>query len=226
MYLAWGPDLIFFNDAYRPILGPRLPHALGMTLPELWPDAWEQVRPIAEKALAGQASRFDDLPITMAHCGEPEDTWWSFSFSPVRDEAGAVAGLFCVTNAITERVLATRRLRAERERFAQMFEQAPSFMALLTGAEHRIEFMNPGHAQLVGCRAVLGRTMAEARPDAAEQGYLALLDRVFHTGRTHAANGARYAVQAEPGGPTVERFVDFVLQPIVDADGRVTGIVV
>src|SRR5688500_11499750 len=54
MYLLWGPELaFFFNDAYRPILGPRLGHALGRPVRQLWADAWEAVRPFAEKALAG-----------------------------------------------------------------------------------------------------------------------------------------------------------------------------
>ncbi len=63
MFLAWGPDLtFFFNDTYRPILGPRLFGALGAPMPELWSDVWEQVRPSVELALSGTASRFDDLP--------------------------------------------------------------------------------------------------------------------------------------------------------------------
>ncbi len=112
MFLAWGPELRFFhNDAYAPILGPRLPRALGAPLANLWSDVWEQVRPIAEKALAGEASRFDDLPLTMARHGAEERTWWSFSYSPLRDETGAVAGLFCVTSETTQRVLADKALR-------------------------------------------------------------------------------------------------------------------
>ncbi|WP_237477022.1 PAS domain-containing protein [Lichenibacterium dinghuense] len=118
MYLAWGPELhFFFNDAYRPVLGPRLPVALGTTLPELWPDAWPAVRPFALDALAGRASRHVDMPVVMARRGEPERTWWTFSYSPLRDRDGAVRGLLCITNETTDHVLATR---AQREREAEL----------------------------------------------------------------------------------------------------------
>ena len=115
MFLAWGSDLLFFfNDAYRPILGPRIGHALGSPLPELWSDVWEQIRPIVEKALAGESSRYEDLPLNMARYGEPEQTSWSFSYSPLYDEDGAVAGMFCTTVETTERVRDRRRKAFQR----------------------------------------------------------------------------------------------------------------
>ncbi|MCI0755364.1 PAS domain-containing protein [Teichococcus vastitatis] len=105
LYLLWGPDLtFFFNDAYRPVLGPRLPRALGQPVRTLWADAWTSVRPFVDKALAGGTSRFEDMPVTMARHGVPEETWWSFSFSPLHDDAGAVGGVLW-------RSWATRRSR-------------------------------------------------------------------------------------------------------------------
>ena len=105
MFLAWGPELtFFFNDAYAPILGPRLAHAMGAPMPELWSDVWDDVRETVEKALLGKATRFDDLRLTMTRCGELEDTWWTFSYSPLYDAQNIVRGMFCVTNETTERV--------------------------------------------------------------------------------------------------------------------------
>lgn len=75
MFLAWGPQLrFFFHDTYRPIPGPRLDGAMGQPLAVLWSDVWEQVKPIVDKALAGEASRYDDLPLTMARHGTEEET--------------------------------------------------------------------------------------------------------------------------------------------------------
>ena len=135
----------------------------------------------------------------------------------------AHSGIFSRAQSVSESNLA---LQAERDRLAEMFAQAPGFMAVLQGREHRIELANPSYLRLVGHRPVVGRTVAEALPDAVEQGYLDLLDRVFNSGEAYTANGAAYAVQAAPGGPVAERFVDFVFQPIQDGDGRVTGIFV
>ncbi len=108
----------------------------------------------------------------------------------------------------------------------QLFAQAPTFTAVLRGPQHVIEFVNPGYLRLVGNRPVVGRQVAEALPDAVAQGYLQLLDRVFSSGEPFIATGARYAVQSSAEEQAVERYVDFVYQPIKDADGNVSGIFV
>ncbi|MDM0033435.1 ATP-binding protein [Variovorax sp. J22P271] len=115
---------------------------------------------------------------------------------------------------------------ARAERLGMLFEQSPSFMALLEGPTHVIVQANPNYLRLVGDRLVLGKTVAEALPDAQAQGYGALLDEVYVSGRPYSAFGAKYAVQAVQGGPIVDRFVDFVYQPLRQADGTITGIFV
>ena len=109
---------------------------------------------------------------------------------------------------------------------AQLFEQAPTFMALLRGPEHRVEVANPSFMALIGRREILGRTLAEALPEASVQGHLALLDKVFSSGEAFIANGAKFDVQPAPGGPVVERYVDLVYQPLKSASGDVGGIFV
>ncbi|MDO9425412.1 MAG: PAS domain-containing protein [Methylobacterium sp.] len=119
-----------------------------------------------------------------------------------------------------------RRLRAQSASLAEMFEQAPSFIALLSGPEHRFALTNAAYQRAIDHRAVIGRTVAQALPDAAAQGYVDLLDGVFRSGRPHRATAARYDVQAVPGGPVNARYLDFVYQPITDAHGAVSGIFV
>ncbi|MCF5198248.1 response regulator [Pseudomonas syringae] len=118
MYLLWGPDLVFFhNDAYTPILGPRKDNAIGALIPDLWADVWDQVAPLVIDAFAGKPCRYTDMPLTMARYGEVEQTWWSFSFSPVIDEYGVVVGMFCITNETTAHVLNQQALQdSERKR--------------------------------------------------------------------------------------------------------------
>ena len=89
-----------------------------------------------------------------------------------------------------------------------------------------IELANPGYLALIGHRPVIGRTVAEALPDAAAQGYLALLDEVYRTGKPYSAASAKYMAQTSPDAPVDERYVDFVYQPITDPDGSVGGILV
>ncbi|AZR23323.1 hybrid sensor histidine kinase/response regulator [Xanthomonas vasicola] len=227
MYVVWGDALTFFyNDAYAPILGPRHAQALGAPLRELWADAWEAVRAPIEAAFSGQASRFEELPIGMNRYGVPEQTWWTFSFSPIYLDDGQVGGAFCVTNEVTARKLAQARLADEHERLIRLFEQAPMFMAFLSGPQHRVEFANPCYSRLIGHRDVIGRPLAEALPDAAEQGHLLRLDEVYRSGRAFAANALPYNVQAVPGGPSERRLLDLVYQPIAGADGTISGIFV
>lgn len=119
-----------------------------------------------------------------------------------------------------------RTLRAQSASLARMFEQAPSFIALLTGPEHRFALTNAAYQRAIDGRAVTGSTVAEALPDAAAQGYVDLLDQVYRSGEAHMATAARYDVQSTPGGPVNERYLDFVYQPITDARGEVSGIFV
>lgn len=116
--------------------------------------------------------------------------------------------------------------RHKHRELAAMFEQAPSFMALLKGPEHVFELANAAYCRLVGDRQFLGRPMAEALPDAAEQGYAALLDEAFRTGRPLTQRAAPFVVQSGPDAAPDLRYVDFVCQPTRDEDGVVTGIFV
>ncbi len=225
MFVAWGPKLAFlYNDGYAPIFGGKHPRALGLPFQEVWSEIWPDIEPLVAKALRGEATFHEDLYLVMERNGYPEDTWYSFSYSPVRDESGEVAGMFCACTETTAKVLADRRAVAERERLERMFEQAPGFMAMLRGPEHRFELTNPAYQRLIGHRDVLGKTVAEALPDAAAQGYVSLLDRVYLTGEAFTSTGAAYAMQATPDTPVDERLVDFVFQPVRDADGAVGGI--
>jgi two-component sensor histidine kinase len=153
--------------------------------------------------------------------------------APARDAAGRVTGWFGINTDVVElrqqRQTAeedNRRIAGELDDLKQLFEQAPSFMTMLRGPEHRIVLTNPPYMQLIGHREVLGRTVAEALPEAAEQGFVAILDQVYRSGEAYSASGARYAVQVVPGGPVNERFVDFVYQPVTGPDGAVVGIFV
>jgi PAS domain S-box-containing protein len=117
------------------------------------------------------------------------------------------------------------RDQTERGRLSRMFEQAPSFMALLDGPLHRFVLANSKYTQLVG-REVIGATVADVLPDAAAQGYVELLDRVYESGEPYSAFASRYDMQIGPDVAAVERFVDFVFQPIRDEAGAVSGIFV
>jgi PAS domain S-box-containing protein len=120
-FLCWGPDFIsFHNDAYLPMLGGKT--ALGRPFREVWAEAWDTVGPIAERAWAGEASYYEDMPVLLQRHGYPEQTWYTFSYSPVRDETGAVAGLLCVVVETTGKVKAIGELRRKEEALRRLNE--------------------------------------------------------------------------------------------------------
>ncbi|QWT21881.1 PAS domain S-box protein [Bacillus sp. NP157] len=112
MYMAVEPgQLFFFNDLYRPMLGERVDGAIGKTFRELWADVWDDVYAYAERALAGEGTMLMDLPLRMTRHGVGEETSWTFSCSPLRDEHGRVFGLYAITNETTRAVRSTQALR-------------------------------------------------------------------------------------------------------------------
>lgn len=124
-YLAWGPGLTgFYNDAYVPIMGDK-PDGLGRPFPEVWSEVWDTIGPITERAMRGEASYFEDLPLTLMRRGYPEATWFSFSYSPIRDETGGVGGILCTVHETTQRVHAEAALRESEARLSAILDQLP-----------------------------------------------------------------------------------------------------
>jgi signal transduction histidine kinase/ActR/RegA family two-component response regulator len=110
MFVAWGPELgLLYNEAYIQFLGNKHPTALGRRLAEVWREVWTELRSLVDNALAGQALFVEDLPLVIERNGRAEQTWFTFSYSPVRNAENNVAGMYCVVTETTARVLAERR---------------------------------------------------------------------------------------------------------------------
>lgn len=392
-YMAWGPQMTgFYNDAYVPVLGKK--EGLGIPFRQTWAEIWDQVGPIAERTLEGESSFFENLPLQMERFGYTELTYFTFSYSPIRDESGAVGGVLCTviettssvvaeqrrkfqlelsdglrglavpgditawacrvlgeylgakragyatidgdwvqvnlqgwhdgsvpavlgerfplsgfgpalindlrsgvtvrlddvgadprsaqhrsiydylmvramlivplvretqliavvavgsaqprrwsdeeaklvedaaerTRSAVERAIAEqalkRQLQTERDRLRLLFDQAPTFMSVVRGPDHIFELVNAAYQRLIGRRDFIGRPVREVVPEAEEQGFIAMLDGVYASGLPHVATDASLLLQGEPGEPDVQRYVDFVYQPVFEANGKVSGIFV
>jgi signal transduction histidine kinase/CheY-like chemotaxis protein len=116
-------------------------------------------------------------------------------------------------------------LREERARLLEVLQQAPAFFALLQGPDHVITLVNPLYSRLINNRDVIGQPVRIALPEAAEQGYIEILDRVFK-GEPYVGVGSRYDVFVGEGVPPHERYLDFTYQPLREANGNVSGIIV
>lgn len=198
MFIAWGPQLAFlYNDDYAPIFGDKHPRALGRPFAEVWADIWEQISPLVERTLAGEASFHEDLLVPMDRHGYHEEAWFSFSYTPVRDETGEVAGMFCAAIETTQMVRARREAVAVRERQQRMLHQMPGFAGILVGPEHRYEYVNDAYIEISGPRDFLGRTVREVFPELEGQGFYELLDSVYASGKPFCRT--RHADPTQPG---------------------------
>ncbi len=125
MFVAWGPELGFlYNDPYAEILGAKHPRALGSRFHDIWSEIWTDISPLIDAAMNGQATYREDLPLVMNRKGFDEQTWFTFSYSPVRDEDGRVAGMFCAVSETTEKVLAERGLIGLTETLERRVDEA------------------------------------------------------------------------------------------------------
>ena len=113
---------------------------------------------------------------------------------------------------------------AERDRLRGLFRKAPGFMCVLSGPTHVIELMNDAYLQLIGHRNVEGMPIRDALPELMGQGFFELLDTVYARGTPFVGSARRIMLQRESGAPLAERFLDFVYQPILDANGAATGV--
>lgn len=226
VYVAWGPELLsFYNDGYLPIIGTKHP-GLGQPFSVLWSEIWDQFKPIVEATMAGEAQHFVDLPIALAgRPGLPEG-YFTFSYTALRDEDGSAVGFYCAATETTRQVLADRADRAEREQITKLLAQAPSFMCVLRGPDHVFEYLNDSYLQLVSHRDLVGLRVADAIPEAAEQGFIALLDKVYRTGEAFIGRGLEIWLEPSPGARPQQAFLNFVYQPIINDAGVVTGIFV
>ncbi len=140
MWMGWGPDLRFFyNDAYaRDTLGVKHPWALGRPAREVWSEIWDDIRPRVDAVLsAGEATWDEALLLFLERSGYREETYHTFSYSPISDAEGGVLGLLCVVTEETSRVIAERRMATIRD-LASDISAARAEEAVFEAVERRL----------------------------------------------------------------------------------------
>jgi two-component system sensor kinase FixL len=223
--LLWSRNLIAFpNDAYLEFLGSEFRHALGKPYRELRPDIWPVVGEHIEAAFAGQARWLRDLHATSQRNGFPEEFHVSLSYTPVLDDDQMIGGVLAEVYDLTERVQRQEMLADENRRLQDLFANAPILIAYGTVPDFRLQFVNEAFEAFYGHRGLTGKTVAEAIPEAAEQGFVDILRHVSQSGEHWAGKNIPIELRASDGRPAELRYVDFVYQPIRGAGGEIKGI--
>ncbi len=166
MFVVWGPEqTLIYNDGYRHLLGGKHPAALGQPILAVWREVAAELRDIIDQAYAGTSVHMDDLTLYIERNGYPEETHFSFSYTPIRHEGGGVDGFFCACNEITRAVLASRAITDSEARNRQIFDSAIDYAIIATDLDGRVTRWNEG------AQHVLGWTEEEMRGQ--------IVDRIF-----------------------------------------------
>ena len=188
----------------------------------------------------------DVVPLIAYDVGDGQQRFWSATHMPIKNDVGDVAWVLQLTVDITELTMLQRQaaqlqahvleraqqaiddkraLHADRERLLRHFDQAPAFIAVLRGPTHIFELSNAAYQAIVG-RPVIGKTVAEVFPEAIGAGLVAALDGVFTTGTAFVAKDLAVHLEGTATSPARDLILDFSYQPIVDANGEISGIFV
>lgn len=162
-YVWWGPQLIqLYNDAVAAVLGDMHPAALGQPARECWAALWPQVGPILEPVLATGKAATGSMQATFDRGGPPEPAWFEFCYGALRDEAGAIAGLFITVIETTERARVESALRESEERYRALFDQMVAGVAE-SDLDGRIITANARYCEMLGYsrEEILGQKMQD-----------------------------------------------------------------
>jgi signal transduction histidine kinase len=205
----------FYNEGYLPVLGDKHPRSLGQRGDECWAEIWDVVGPIYRRVMTtGEASFFSDLLLLMNRRGYMEETYFTFSYSPIRDETGEVGGNLIVCTETTESVLGARRLRTLRDLGARAAEGKRVEDACAIAAETLsanpwdipfalLYLLDPdgGSLRRVGACGTLGSATGEAEVDLETTEKDEAFAQAIHEGRSVRIDALESRFGALPAGP-------------------------
>ena len=248
-------EIVDMNQAYLDAVARERDALIGRSIFDAFPATGDSRTLLADSLERVRSTGEPDMLAVMrypiAKGTVMEERFWSCSHLAIRDEEGAIAFILQNAQDVTgmhrlkevataprgdvlgtavlqraERVQALNAsLLAESAHLHNLFMQAPSFMCVLRGPDHRFELANSAFLALVGSRDIVGRSFRDAIPEAIGQAYMDLLDTVFRSGEPFVGKQMKADFERVPGS-LEEAYLNFVYQPIFGADGRVVGIFV
>ncbi|WP_022824914.1 PAS domain-containing protein [Hymenobacter norwichensis] len=236
-----GPELVYelVNPRYQQLFPGR--ELQGKPLLEALPElaglpVWQTLRQVYETGVTHEEK---DMLVSVARYagGELEPFYFNYIQQARYNEHGQIDGVLVFAFETTAQVhtrqraetlqaqvlAAAQREAQERESFYQVFEQTPASMVLLRGPHHRVEYYNKAYQQLFPGRQMQGRTIAEIQPDAAAQGFVALLNNVYDTGETFFGDELPLLIEQPDGQPPKKTYFNFTYQPYRES-GQIVGI--
>ena len=254
MFLWWGPGLLcFYNDAYRPSLGVngKHPQILGMPAQEAWSEIWHIIKPLIDEVLnEGKTVWREDQLIPIYRNGKIENVYWTFSYSPVINEAGKIGGVLVMCSDTTEKIVSLQKIipitngnvlntngdviaqknfinsfNQSEKKFRNAVMQAPVGITVLRGSNFFVEMANETYLDLIGHSEenFVGRPLFDSIPEAREA-VETLLTNVFTSGMPY--NTTEYPVPLNRFGKVQLAYFNFSYNVLREEDGNISGIIV
>jgi PAS domain S-box-containing protein len=228
MFLYWGKDnFCFYNDAFRLTMGSdKHPHALGKPAPEVWPEVWPGIKAVIDQINEiGTPVYAEDSQTWILRNGKLDETFWTFSYSPVRDLNGAILGVLSVCMETTEKVNATQALQKSEESLRHLMEQAPVGILVVKGEEMIMDFANDLYLSIVDRdKSWIGKPIWDCLPEVREQGYDQTMRDVFRTGKPFRS--AEQKIDIRKKGELVTGYFTFSYDPLRDENGTINSVMV
>jgi PAS domain S-box-containing protein len=150
-HIVWGPEqLLLYNDGFARILGDKHPAALGQSFLDVWSELVTDLKPLVDQAYAGRSVFIDDMKLVMERNGVPEETYFSFSYTPVRRDGGAVDGFYCPCIETTRQVLNAQLTAQSEARHRQILDSAVDYAIIATDHDGLVTRWNCGAERTLG----------------------------------------------------------------------------
>lgn len=226
MLICWGPELIMlYNQHYTDFLKDPY-NALGQPAREVWGEIWETIGPLLEGVKAkGEAILLEDQLFLLEKEGSKKERYFTFSYSPLRDQ-GDVTGVLTIVHETTEKVVSGRLMKLEQERTERIFSQAPAAVCVLSGPDLVIEKFNQHYQQLFPGRMLLGKPLIEALPEIKDTPIHQMLLEVFRDGKTYEGIETLVPLSRSGTGPLEDLYFNFLCQANLDVDGHIDGVII
>ncbi|MEX0793055.1 MAG: PAS domain S-box protein [Pirellulaceae bacterium] len=218
-----------WNVGAERLFGYTAEEAIGQSITFIIPPdrQHEEAEIIARLARGERIEHFET--VRAAKCGKLVDI--SLTVSPLLDSEGHVVGASKIARDITAQKQAEareqrlhRETEDDRSRLADVFQRAPSFLAVMRGPDHVFEMANDRYFELIGEREILGKPIRAALPEVEGQGFFELLDEVYESGEPFATSDMSITLQRRAGENPERLILEFVYQPLKDPDGSISGI--
>jgi len=230
MSLWWGPDLVcFYNDAYRPILGKtgKHPNILGMPAEAAWPEIWDIIKPEIDQVLRGDGATWNEEKLVpIFRNGKIEEVYWTYSYSPVNDEKGDVAGILATCREVTNNLKMRDMLGESEKKFRRLVMHSPMAIAILKGDDFTVELANMAMLKMWKKteKEVIGKKLLDLFPELKDQKFPVLLKQVLQSGTAIKENAALAFIKTDKG--LRKSYYDFEYDPLFEDDGNISGIMV